>query len=144
MKTSSQPTTKEASTSKKTNTPLPVKPTQPALIKTTENPKYTTAGKDGGKAEQSGDSGGGGNNAVFAAAGVAGGVVVLVGVGVTVFICRRRGRNSEACGVPMHRLEQSNNPKTDNQVADVEVENPLYGTMGTADRVGLAVADSCA
>ncbi|XP_078595287.1 uncharacterized protein LOC144872727 [Branchiostoma floridae x Branchiostoma japonicum] len=139
-------TTSEAFTSRKTDMPLLVETTKPDLIKTTESLwKYTTTAKDGDKEAQTGDSGGGGGNtAVFAAAGAAGGVAVLVGVGVTVFICRRRGRNSEACGVPMHRLEENNNPKTHDTVADVEVENPLYGTVSKADGVGLAVADSCA
>ncbi|XP_078679550.1 uncharacterized protein LOC144915181 [Branchiostoma floridae x Branchiostoma belcheri] len=141
----------EASTSKRADPPLPVKTTKPYSIKTTESyhPKYTTAAKDGDQAAQSGDSGtGGGNTAVFAAAGAAGGVAVLVGVGVTVFICRRRNlRNSEACNVPMQRLDASNNHNTDYPGADVEnveVENPLYGAMDEFNALGIAVTDSTA
>ncbi|CAH1265972.1 EDIL3 [Branchiostoma lanceolatum] len=148
--TSVRKTTTGVSTSKNTNTPPLVKTTKPRYsMKTTEStrtPKYTTAAKDGDKEAQTGDSGSGGgrNTAVFAAAGAAGGVVVLVGVGVTVFMCRRRNlRNSEARSVPMQRLDASTH-NTDNPSADVEVENPLYGTMDEFNAVGLSVTDSSA
>ncbi|XP_035677232.1 uncharacterized protein LOC118416254 [Branchiostoma floridae] len=135
------------STTRATNAPLLVKTTKPDdLIKTTKSstPKHTTAAKEGDKEAQTGDSGGGGNTAVFAAAGAAGGVAVLVGVGVTVFICRRRKMNPEASGVPMQRLDASNAHNTDHSSTDVEIENPLYGAMDGINALGINVTDSSA
>ncbi|XP_078595284.1 neuropilin-1-like [Branchiostoma floridae x Branchiostoma japonicum] len=147
LPTSVNKMTTGVSTTRTTNAPLLVKTTKPDdLIKTTKSstPKHTTTAKDGNKEAQTGDSGGGGNTAVFAAAGAAGGVAVLVGVGVTVFICRRPKKNPEASSVPMQRLDASNTHNTDHSSTDVEIENPLYGAMDGINALGINVTDSSA